>query len=133
MFCDFNTTPLSGGQFRHVCRRPGCGRDFVAAAAAVTVRCRAHLKSAISNSKSETNPKLQLPIAPVKANLEICRACLEHAGTGCWRDREYGCQREYREAAALAARTAACPIGKLGKLFAAAVSRLEAAIKAPRH
>ena len=113
MDCDLATTALPNGHFRHVCRQPGCGRDVQTATATIALRCRAVLKSEISNLKSETNSKREISTAESRRRQAICRDCTEHIGTGCWKDREYGCQRAYREAARRAAETADCPIGKL--------------------
>ena len=119
MLCDLASMPLPHGHFRHVCRRPDCGRDVQTVAAAIALRCRAVLKSEISNppvssrASGDTNPKLEISTAEIQRRLAVCRDCTDHVGTGCWKDRVYGCQRAYREAARLAAETADCPIGKL--------------------
>lgn len=106
MLCDLTTMALATGHYRHVCRRPGCGRDVQTAAAACRLRCRAAVVEV---------PDVLAVVPPreFQRRRQICSDCTEHPGAGCWKDREYGCQRAYREAARHAAEMADCPIGKL--------------------
>ena len=99
MLCDFATTALPNGHFRHVCRSSGCGRDVQTVAATCALPCRAG------------GPR-GAPSQPTAHRRQICHDCNERPA-GCWKTREYGCQRAYREAGQRAAETADCPIGKL--------------------
>jgi hypothetical protein len=98
MFCDIDSTKAAEG-FYHYCKN--CGDSLVSRYPTIMRECSGKLF------------KPQPDHFVVIHRLGICHQCSDHPGTGCWKDREYGCTRERYQAAQRAAESGSCPIGRL--------------------
>jgi hypothetical protein len=94
MLCNFHTLAFTDGLFIRRCAN--CGATRKVRSARLVRQCTGERPDA------ET----------IRGRMNICRQCMERP-PGCWKTREYGCQRAYLAAARQTAETAACPIGKL--------------------
>jgi hypothetical protein len=110
MLCDFLSTALPVGRWQHVCRRCRIVRETAGprlVASCLEVR---DLRLDVRNSALTSD--FRLLTSDRDRRTAICDECTERP-PGCWKARDYGCQRAYREAARHAAETADCPLEKL--------------------
>lgn len=62
LFCDFSVTPTGGGKFLHVCRRDGCGKQWIGPTDKYRTSC--NIKSGLSLPCVRRGPEVRQQLCP---------------------------------------------------------------------